>query len=477
MSNPCDTYALKQVDDLVGTFDSTPDKPGYPTQDDYERARNFAIKRICLERGFEWNDDTKSCHYTQDQCTVKTTGTCYQGLQDPLGAGTLTGCNKISVGFENMGHSPCCLKRPPLFPKKESSPTYVGLDKPLPPNSFQNMSFATFDNTEHNVFPYTKDKVGTLEINVPEKTCAYLQGVGQWDKLTLTCKVNPTYAQSSIHTCTIPDIGEPDGQGGKSLETMTPAELKAAQAACTKVEGTFSATNGCVVRYAIDDLEKNPDLIDQHIEDCHSKKGFYNIRNIDYKEYQNNQCINGMIYAPVRKMCEMPSSRVDSKGDPTTGLYEVPPFRYNTKYSGQAFDFEAKKADDLWVKNTDGTRKDWLCAATKSYCDKFEMSYNSDATGSKNPGCYESTGENIAEMVFGKTMIRNFKRDVIENTEDAYNNCGGGVAGVACGAGAAVAGTGEFIGDTVKDVGESVGKVGEDIGNFLGHIFTNSGGG
>ena len=463
MSNPCATYAEQQVDNLVGTFDSTPKQVGYPTKEDYNNARTFAMKRICLEQGLEWTNNT--CQYSKDQCTVQTTGTCYKGLQDPLGAGKIQGCNNVAVGFENIGHSPCCLKRPPLFGQRERAPVYAGMTNPLPPNQFENMSYATFNNTKHNVFPYSKDVVAPVALNVSQSTCAYLHPVASWDKVALKCNVQPAYQQSSVHTCTIPGIGQPSMQAGKSREHYTDDEQKQAQAACAKVGGAFSTTNGCVVSYSLKDLDKDATLVDKHIQDCHRKKGFYNIRNIAYKEYQGGQCINGMIYAPVRRFCELPSSRVDKKGKPFTGLYNVPPFRYNTNYSGKAFDFRMKKANDLWTKD------DWLCASTKSYCDKFEMSYNSDATASKNPGCYEPTGENIAEDIFGKTMVRNFKRDVIENTEDAYQNCGGGVAGVACGTGAAVAGTGEFIRDTVNDVGKSVGKIGEDIGNFFGHVF------
>ena len=75
-------------------------------------------------------------------------------------------------------------------------------------------------------------------------------------------------------------------------------------------------------------------------------------------------------------------------------------------------------------------------------------------------------------------MVRNFKRDVVENVKDAYTNCGGGpkasfgneLKGVGCGIAAAVGGTGEFLGDTVKDVGDSIVHVGKDIGNFFSHL-------
>lgn len=472
MAQACEAYIQSNVA-AAGTWGMQTDQPGYPTSTDMDNAGLFAMKRICIERGLEWDKDQQMCKYTKSQCTVDSKGTCDKGLEDPLGAGKFSSCSKVPVGTQGK----CCLKRPPSDAWGDvafgaatmgSGALLAGLatGATIPPNHFKNMSYTTFNNHKHNVFGYTKDNIADVQVNVDHGTCGMLGG--RWDSVKLKCNLKPNYQQASQHTCVVERVGKPSGKSGKkSREAWTAAETEKAEAACKKIKGTFTPANGCVITYktpSLKQLKTNPLLIESNVAHCTKLKGFYQARNVVYKEQHGKQCIIGMPYENVRKWCEIPSSRLHPNGKPVKGFYDVPPFRYNTNYKGKAFDKDGK-----W------NRSDWLCAATKSYCDKHEMDFQSNPLAS-NAGCYEPVGEEWAEFIFGKTMVRNFKRDIVENVRDAYTNCGGGphanvgneLKGIGCGAAAAVGGTAEFVGDTAKDVGKSVVKVGEDVGGLIG---------
>lgn len=59
-------------------------------------------------------------------------------------------------------------------------------------------------------------------------------------------------------------------------------------------------------------------------------------------------------------------------------------------------------------KNTDYDPHTGLCHITKEYCDKKGMDYIVDQSGI--PDCHVSTGQGIAEDIFGKTITRTFKK-------------------------------------------------------------------
>ena len=477
MSQACENFVQSKVVS-IGNFDVV-EKTGYPTVIDIQNAGLFAMRRLCLENGLKWENGT--CKYSAEQCTVKSSQTCFKGLQDPLGAGKLKSCASIPEGTEGS----CCLKRPPVEAWASASAaitgglgagyaTYLDLKNgsALPKNHFKNMSYVSYKNTEHNVFGYDKNNIADISVGVNQKACDLLGG--NWDKIHLKCNLKPNYQRKVRHTCVIPSVGVPT-QSGKSRETWSAQDLAEAKAACSKLKGEFSKTKGCVVKYktpSLQELKSNPLFIEKNIASCQKNKGFFNSRNVVYKEQHGNKCVIGVPYENIRKFCELPSSRISKDGKPTPpGFYNVPPFRYNTNYKGGAFNMKAKKGQPTWNKS------DWLCAGTKSYCDMHEMDYQSNPLAS-NAGCYESVGEKWTEFFLGKTMVRNFKRDVVENVKDAYTNCGGGpkasfgneLKGVGCGIAAAVGGTGEFLGDTIKDVGDSIVHVGRDIGNFFSHL-------
>ena len=356
---------------------------------------------------------------------------------------------------------------------------------------------------------------------------------GSWDHVTSTCKISPYPTVS--HQCVYgmgtatgsaaqsPDEASCTAAGGHWDATKTfsleekvfpcvvsanalSAPMKAAaKEACEKVagEGIWDEEHGWCreimpthqvkeILQAKDITVKGKDktpadsLARKNRRECQKKKGIYFTHNIPYLEYRSSQGGCALGNKLGRRFCEVPTSRTDKDNMPMDGFYDVPPWMYNSAlcdesqgctgstpgYDG-SFPFTVEMKDGN-QNATKWDKSEWLCHGTRAYCDKMEVDWNKDPTGT-DPGCHVSTAQSIFENIFGTTMTRNFKRDVIENAEDAYKKCGGGksvggdIAGAFCGAGAAIVGGFEFIGDTMVDLGKSIDKGFKAAGNWFAH--------
>lgn len=228
-------------------------------------------------------------------------------------------------------------------------------------------------------------------------------------------------------------------------------------------------------------------------------------------------CVKGAMGA--RRYCEVPTSRLTSKNRQMEGFYDVAPWVYHgpgvdpaltggrrgttceasgIKGPGKVSLAMAAEASEVTAAAAAATidrgfatcdwpsdsfpvarsetsasgggsttsvswtgRTDWQCHATPAYCDRMEVDFSADPlVTDKNPypGCVVSTAQGIFENIFGTTIVRNFRRDVIENSESAYKACGGGFAGAFCGTGAALGGISKTVGSDLADVGKAIGK-------------------
>ena len=286
-----------------------------------------------------------------------------------------------------------------------------------------------------------------------------------------------------------------------SNETLLPAEVAQAEAACAALGARFENGLGCrktMRTFKPSEIKANPSAAAIGLRDeCEGEGGTYITHAIGYNEYRKSgtgpaQCVKGALNA--RKFCNFPTSRVSPDGEdgfkPMEGFWEVPSWMYHgymcdpemgckeddpgfgqTSELDEIFDFSDPDTPK-WNKD-----KDWMCHATNAYCQQKEVSWGKDPQGkdaaTEYPGCYMDAAQGVFETIFGSSLTRTFKRDIIENVNDSYDSCnnagGGGVGGAAlgslCGAGTAVAGTLQFVGDVIVDLGQSLGS-----GKFFGNI-------
>lgn len=322
-----------------------------------------------------------------------------------------------------------------------------------------------------------------------------------------------------------------------SANALTADQYATGQKKCEAVGGSLLAGVGCRVTMPVVKPSElwtayykgGSDGVHKKVNDnrtqCESKGGTYKTYPVGYSEWK--QVYNDGTYtqhdcSPVqsypRTYCETPTVRVNATtGKPITGMWDSPAWVYNaygtdpalggqttckktnliTSYTSSVVDkgvsscqwlqdaFELSSPDtqdtgDATVSaewtTTEGQRKDWMCHASQAYCNKKEVDFGGNPMSSSlEGGCYLKAQQAFFENIFGKTMVRNFRRDIIENSESAYHSCsknkgdaGSQIAGSLCAAGAALAGSFEWAGDGIVDLGKSIGDGFKDIGHWMG---------
>ena len=262
-------------------------------------------------------------------------------------------------------------------------------------------------------------------------------------------------------------------------------------------------------------------LVTKNRVDCEYKGGTYKTYNVPYSEWrlvyrdddQHTQHDCSPTSPIPRMRCEIPSTNVTSSGDPVAGMFDAPAWIYNaygtdpalrndetpappspvaalasdsydapvtdlgvssTTWLQDAFDLswpdtQASGEGDVraeWAKPKDGmkNRADWMCHATRAYCNQKEVDFGNNplAAGDKG-GCHINAAQAFFENIFGKTLVRNFRRDVVENSESAFKSCSGNRSGAGhqilggmCAGGAALAGGVEWLGDGLNDLGKTI---------------------